>query len=38
MYNWYPGIDGSYVKDYVSPEAYARLYRDITPEEDLSIY
>jgi len=33
MYNWYPGIDGTYVKDYVSPEAYDRLYRDITPEE-----
>ncbi|MEM3485573.1 MAG: extracellular solute-binding protein [Thermofilum sp.] len=33
MYNWYPGIDGTYIKDYVSPEAYARLYRDITPEE-----
>lgn len=33
MYNWYPGIDGTYIKDFVSPEAYARLYRDITPEE-----
>jgi len=33
MYNWYPGIDGTYVKGYVSPEAYERLYRDITPEE-----
>lgn len=33
MYNWCPGIDGSYIIDYISPEAFARLYRDITPEE-----
>ena len=32
-YNWYPGIDGKYVKDFASPEAYARLYKDISPEE-----
>lgn len=31
-YNWYPGIDGTYVKDYVSPEAFDRLYKDISPE------
>ena len=32
-YNWYPGIDGKYVKDFASPEAYSRLYKDISPEE-----
>ena len=36
-YNWYPGIDGKYVKDYVSPEAFDRLFKDVTPE-DLSKY
>ncbi len=31
-YNWYPGIDGSFVKDAAPPEAFDRLYKDITPE------
>ena len=32
-FNWYPGIDGKYVKQYVSEETYKeRLYKDITPE------
>ncbi|MCL7453564.1 MAG: extracellular solute-binding protein [Anaerolineae bacterium] len=31
-YNWYPGIDGQYVKDVTPPEAFDRLYKDITPE------
>jgi putative spermidine/putrescine transport system substrate-binding protein len=31
-YNWYPGIDGSFVKDEAPPEAFERLYKDITPE------
>lgn len=31
-YNWYPGIDGKYVMDFVSPDAKARLFGDITPE------
>jgi len=31
-YNWYPGIDGKYVKDVAPPEAFDRLYADITPE------
>lgn len=31
-YNWYPGIDGSFVKDAAPPEAFDRLYADITPE------
>lgn len=31
-YNWYPGIDGKFVKDVAPPEAFDRLYADITPE------
>jgi len=31
-YNWYPGIDGSFVKDAAPAEAFDRLYADITPE------
>ena len=31
-YNWYPGIDGSFVQDVAPPEAFDRLYKDITPE------
>ena len=31
-YNWYPGIDGQYVKDYVTPQVYNRLYGDIPPD------
>lgn len=32
-YNWYPGIDGQYVRDEAPPEAFDRLYADISPEE-----
>lgn len=32
-YNWYPGIDGSFVKDAAPPEAFDRLYADISPED-----
>jgi putative spermidine/putrescine transport system substrate-binding protein len=31
-YNWYPGIDGSFVADAAPPEAFDRLYQDISPE------
>lgn len=31
-YNWYPGIDGSFVADAAPPEAFDRLYQDIPPE------
>jgi putative spermidine/putrescine transport system substrate-binding protein len=31
-YNWYPGIDGKFVKDSAPPEAFDRLYQDISPE------
>ncbi len=31
-YNWYPGIDGSFVADSAPPEAFDRLYQDIPPE------
>lgn len=31
-YNWYPGIDGQFVKDVAPPEAFNRLYQDISPE------
>ena len=33
QYNWYPGIDGKFVQDVAPPEAFDRLYADITPEE-----
>ena len=36
-YNWYPGIDGKYVEDVAPPEAFERLYKDISPE-DLAQY
>lgn len=32
-FNWYPGIDGKFVKDAAPPEAFERLYKDITPED-----
>lgn len=31
-YNWYPGIDGSYVMNHVSEKAKNRLFGDIKPE------
>jgi putative spermidine/putrescine transport system substrate-binding protein len=31
-YNWYPGIDGSFVADSAPPEAFDRLFQDISPE------
>ncbi|MCJ7656181.1 MAG: extracellular solute-binding protein, partial [Candidatus Atribacteria bacterium] len=31
-FNWYPGIDGSYVKDFVSQETFDVIYQDVTPE------
>ncbi len=31
-YNWYPGIDGKFVEDAAPPEAFDRLYQDISPE------
>jgi putative spermidine/putrescine transport system substrate-binding protein len=31
-YNWYPGIDGSYVADVAPAEAFDRLYKDVPPE------
>jgi putative spermidine/putrescine transport system substrate-binding protein len=31
-YNWYPGIDGKFVQDAAPPEAFDRLYQDISPE------
>lgn len=31
-YNWYPGIDGKFVADAAPPEAFDRLYQDISPE------
>jgi putative spermidine/putrescine transport system substrate-binding protein len=31
-YNWYPGIDGKFVQDVAPPEAFNRLYQDISPE------
>jgi len=31
-FNWYPGIDGSYIKDFVSKETFDVIYKDVTPE------
>lgn len=31
-YNWYPGIDGKFLAEEAPPEAFERLYQDITPE------
>ena len=33
QYNWYPGIDGIFVESAAPPEAFERLYQDISPEE-----
>lgn len=30
-FNWYPGIDGSYIKDFVSKETFDVIYKDVTP-------
>ncbi len=30
-FNWYPGIDGSYLEGMVSDEVYKRIYSDVTP-------
>lgn len=31
-FNWYPGIDGNYIKDYVDEETFQAIYQDVTPE------
>jgi ABC-type uncharacterized transport system YnjBCD substrate-binding protein len=31
-YNWYPGIDGSFAEEATPPEAFERLFQDISPE------
>ncbi len=31
-FNWYPGIDGNYIKDYVDQETFDTIYQDVTPE------
>lgn len=32
-FNWYPGIDGSYLEGMVSDEVYKKIYSDVTPED-----
>lgn len=32
-FNWYPGIDGSYIKDSVPPEVFNKIYKDVTPQD-----
>jgi ABC-type uncharacterized transport system YnjBCD substrate-binding protein len=32
-FNWYPGIDGSYIKDFVPADVFNKIYRDVTPED-----
>jgi len=31
-FNWYPGIDGTYIKDFVPQETFDVIYQDVTPE------
>ena len=31
-FNWYPGIDGKYIKDFVSKETFDVIYQDVTQE------
>lgn len=32
-FNWYPGIDGSYLKGSIPQETYDKIYSDVTPED-----
>jgi len=32
-FNWYPGIDGSFIKDSVPAEVFNKIYRDVTPQD-----
>ena len=31
-FNWYPGVDGSYIEDYVDEATFEAIYQDVTPE------
>ncbi len=31
-FNWYPGIDGNFIKDYVDEATFQAIYQDVTPE------
>ncbi|OHD75323.1 MAG: ABC transporter substrate-binding protein [Spirochaetes bacterium RBG_13_68_11] len=32
-FNWYPGIDGSFLKGAIPQETYDKIYRDVTPQD-----
>lgn len=32
-FNWYPGIDGSFIKDAVPAEIFNKIYKDVTPQD-----
>ena len=32
-FSWYPGIDGSYIQDYLPEEVWNKVFRDVTPED-----
>ena len=32
-FNWYPGIDGSYLKGAISAETFNKIYKDVTPAD-----
>ena len=32
-FNWYPGIDGSYLKDSIPEDVFEKIYGDVTPED-----
>jgi len=32
-FNWYPGIDGSFIKDSVPAEVFNKIYRDVTSQD-----
>ncbi len=31
-FNWYPGIDGNYIKEYIDEATFKAIYQDVTPE------
>ncbi|RKX72965.1 MAG: ABC transporter substrate-binding protein [Spirochaetes bacterium] len=32
-FNWYPGIDGSYIEDAIPAEVFNKIYQDVTPKD-----
>jgi len=32
-FNWYPGIDGSYIEGAIPKEVFNKIYQDVTPRD-----